>query len=104
MYEHTVYMCDACGNRNAYALIACISLQLLPVCLPQNIAKKTKRSRPSNLKELLLLAVNRMMFPGVSLPHFLMGGVWVESGRGHIKIIIKECMGLGIHVRVALLL
>ena len=32
---------------------------------PQNIGRKTKRSRPSNLKELLLLAVKRMMFPGV---------------------------------------
>ena len=33
----------------------------------QNIARKTKRSRPPNLKDLLLLAVNRMMFQGVSL-------------------------------------
>ena len=32
----------------------------------QNIARKTKRSRPANLKDLLLLAVNRMMFQGVS--------------------------------------
>ena len=35
--------------------------------LPQNISRKTKRSRPPNLKDLLLLAVNRMMFPGVRL-------------------------------------
>ena len=33
----------------------------------QNIARKTKRSRPPHLKELLLLAVERMMFPGVSV-------------------------------------
>ena len=31
----------------------------------QNISRKPKRSRPSGLRELLLLAVKRMMFPGV---------------------------------------
>ena len=40
--------------------------------LLQNIARKTKRSRPPNLKDLLLLAVNRMMFQGVS--------VYIHSG------------------------
>ena len=32
----------------------------------QNIDRRTKRSRPPNLKDLLMLAVRRMMFPGVS--------------------------------------
>ena len=37
-----------------------------PLCaFSQNIDRRTKRSRPPNLKELLLLAVRRMMFPGV---------------------------------------
>ena len=39
---------------------------LSSLSLSQNIARKTKRSRPANLKDLLLLAVNRMMFQGVS--------------------------------------
>ena len=34
----------------------------------KNIAKKTKRSRPQSLKDLLLLACSRMKFPGVSQP------------------------------------
>ena len=38
----------------------------LSLSVSQNIARKTKRSRPPNLKDLLLLAVNRMMFQGVS--------------------------------------
>ena len=36
-----------------------------PVC--KNIAKKTKRSRPQCLKDLLLLACSRMKFPGTEL-------------------------------------
>lgn len=36
-----------------------------PVC--KNIAKKTKRSRPQSLKDLLLLACGRMKFPGTEL-------------------------------------
>ena len=43
--------------------------------LSQNIARKTKRSRPANLKDLLLLAVNRMMFQGVS-PDWCSGCSW----------------------------
>lgn len=47
----------------------------------QNIDRRTKRSRPPNLKELLLLAVRRMMFPGVrqlslfviSVSHYVVG-------------------------------
>ena len=38
----------------------------------QNIARKTKRSSPPNLKELLLLALERMMFPGVIMSYLLM--------------------------------
>jgi len=45
-----------------FRISECIDSLSLP---PQNIGRKTKRSRPSNLKELLLLAVKRMMFPGV---------------------------------------
>jgi hypothetical protein len=36
-----------------------------PVC--KNIDRRTKRSRPPNLKDLLLLAVRRMMFPGTEI-------------------------------------
>ena len=43
--------------------------------LMQNIARKTKRARPPNLKELLLLAVERMMFPGVR-PCLIVGLLW----------------------------
>ena len=32
----------------------------------QSISRKSKRSKPPNLKDLLLLAVKRMMFSGVS--------------------------------------
>ncbi|CAI8032310.1 Protein kinase C-binding protein 1 [Geodia barretti] len=36
-----------------------------PVC--KNIDRRTKRSRPPNLRDLLLLAVRRMMFPGTEI-------------------------------------
>ena len=51
---------------------ACSWMILTKLSLSQNIARKTKRSRPANLKDLLLLAVNRMMFQGVS-PHLVYG-------------------------------
>jgi len=47
-----------------FRISECIDSLSLP---PQNIGRKTKRSRPSNLKELLLLAVKRMMFPGTEI-------------------------------------
>lgn len=51
--------------------VTCVHIVVQEVCQScdhthtQNIARKTKRSRPTDLKELLLLAVSRMMFPGV---------------------------------------
>ena len=44
-----------------------VTCSLLNFLCCQGIAKKLKRSRPPNLKELLSLAVKRMMFPGVSI-------------------------------------
>ncbi|XP_019851063.1 PREDICTED: protein kinase C-binding protein 1-like isoform X2 [Amphimedon queenslandica] len=38
---------------------------ICPVC--KNISRKPKRSRPYNLKELLKLAISRMMFPGTEI-------------------------------------
>ena len=43
-------------------LLVVMTVLLFP---SQNIARKTKRSRPSALRELLLLAVKRMSFEGV---------------------------------------
>ncbi len=50
--------------------IQCVLLLLF--LLFQNISRKQKRSRPYGLKDLLLLAVQRMMFQGVSIDHTLL--------------------------------
>ena len=60
------WFCPVCKVCACAELLSAHMLHGL-CAFPQNIDRRTKRSRPPNLKELLLLAVRRMMFPGVRL-------------------------------------